>query len=176
MGDETIRRCDQIARSRHHSGAAMLRRCDAEALRYARRRGGTRRKAGSSVVLNVVSYVGFRQLSRISKQNDTCRNNGVEVCWYNQCRASAPARALVAQKMNNLRTTSPLAKATAYTPRADVCTSHHEFHIVPSAPSQSEHRCRQRQVTHERASPPQPVHSPRSVSAPWPSSTTPPLP
>ena len=97
-----------------------------------------------------MSYVGFRQLSRISKQNDTCRNNGVEVCWYNQCRASAPARALVAQKMNNLRTTSPLAKATAYTPRADVCTSHHEFHIVPSAPSQSEHRCRQRQVTHER--------------------------
>ena len=49
---------------------------------------------------------------------------------------------------------------------------HYEFHIVPSAPSQSEHRCRQRQVTHERASPPQPVHSPRSVSAPGPSSTT----
>jgi hypothetical protein len=72
---------------------------------------------------------------------------------YAGTTSAAPARlrrALVAQKMNNLRTTSTLAKATAYTPRADVCTSHHEFHIVPSAPSQSEHRCRQRQVTPER--------------------------
>ena len=71
----------------------MLRRCDMLVVG----------EGPSSVVLNIVSYVGLRQLSRVSKRNNTCRNNGVDGMLggvsYNQVPRLELRRALVAERI-----------------------------------------------------------------------------
>ena len=58
-----------VAQERIHANAAHLRVLHPRSACCVLRFG-----AACSVVLNVMSYVGLRQHSRVSKRNDTCRN------------------------------------------------------------------------------------------------------
>ena len=68
-----------VAQERIHANAAHLRVLHPRSACCVLRFG-----AACSVVLNVMSYVGLRQHSRVSKRNDTCRNK-----WRRWCAGRA---------------------------------------------------------------------------------------
>ena len=68
-----------VAQERIHANAAHLRVLHPRSACCVLRFG-----AACSVVLNVMSYVGLRQHSRVSKRNDPCRNK-----WRRWCAGRA---------------------------------------------------------------------------------------